>query len=118
VNFADAMKADLYKYGPISCGMMVTDGFEAYTGGIYSENNIYPQLNHEISVVGWGKDEKTGDDFWIGRNSWGSYWGEDGFFRIATGDNGLGIGYDCIAAIPTFDKPSKEVDEEVTYLTA
>jgi hypothetical protein len=31
-------------------------------------------LNHAISIVGWGTDPNEGP-FWIGRNSWGSYWG-------------------------------------------
>jgi len=35
------MKADLAKYGPIACGIEVTDGFEKYTGGIYSEVKSY-----------------------------------------------------------------------------
>ena len=48
------MKADLLKYGPISCGIEVTDKFEKYTGGIYSQFKLLPMLNHEISVVGWG----------------------------------------------------------------
>ena len=80
---ADQMKAELYANGPISCGIHVTDNFEYnYFGGIYSESVEIPIANHEISVVGYGFDEATETEFWIGRNSWGTYWGEYGFFRI------------------------------------
>ena len=50
------------------------------TGGIYSEKKFIYSLNHEIAVVGWGFDDKTMTEYWIGRNSWGTYWGESGFF--------------------------------------
>jgi cathepsin X len=53
------MKAELYQNGPISCGMDVTDKFEAYTGGIYSESKLFPMINHEISITGYGFDEET-----------------------------------------------------------
>jgi len=104
---ASKMKADLMKYGPISCGIEVTDNFEKYTGGIYSEFKLFPMINHEISVVGWGTDAKTGEEYWIGRNSWGTYWGEQGFFKMATGRHGLGIENDCTAGIPSFDKKTE-----------
>ena len=53
------MKTELYKYGPISCGIEVTEAFEAYTDGIYEERKAYPEINHEIAIVGWGYDEGT-----------------------------------------------------------
>jgi len=93
------MKADLYTYGPLSCGIDVTDGFEAYTGGIYSEKKAFTMINHELSIVGWGYDEESDTEYWIGRNSWGTYWGEFGFFRIQMYDDNLGIESDCTAAI-------------------
>lgn len=104
------MKAELYKYGPISCGLEVTDGFEAYKGGIYSEHKTFPMINHEISIVGWGKDAETGTEYWIGRNSWGTYWGEHGFFKIQMHKNNLAVETDCTAGIPTFTKASDDLE--------
>lgn len=34
-------------------------------------------------------------EYWIGRNSWGTYWGESGFFRIRMHNHNLGIEKDC-----------------------
>lgn len=54
------MKAEIYLRGPISCGMLMTDGFKAYQGGIFEEDIVFPQLNCVVSVVGWGIDELSG----------------------------------------------------------
>ncbi|CAB4056578.1 CTSZ [Lepeophtheirus salmonis] len=73
VRGADAIKKEIWKRGPIGCGIHVTSEFEKYTGGIYSEFKIHPMINHELSLLGWGVSSE-GKEYWIGRNSWGTYW--------------------------------------------
>jgi len=102
VSGATKIKTELVAHGPVACTMMVTNKFDAYTGGIYSEATPYVQSNHIISLIGYGKDAETGEEYWIGRNSWGTYWGEGGFFRMLMYKNNLGIEDSCAAAIPTF----------------
>jgi len=102
---ADNMKAEIAANGPISCGIHATDEFENdYTGGIYSQEVKFPLINHEISVVGYGVSD-SGEEYWVGRNSWGNYWGEFGFFQMKMHGDNLCIECDCIAGIPTYDKP-------------
>ena len=93
------MKAEIFARGPIACGVHADMKFVNYTGGIYEEVLQQPQINHEIAVVGWGINEE-GTEYWVGRNSWGTYWGEDGFFRIKMHENNLGIEQDCCWAVP------------------
>lgn len=88
------MKLEIYSRGPISCGIQTTLEFDEYEGGIFSQKLPQaPVITHEISVVGWGVE--NGTEYWIGRNSWGTYWGENGYFRIKMYSDNLGIETDC-----------------------
>ena len=79
--------------------MCVTPQFESYTGGIFVDKTGCTSMDHEISITGYGTDAELGD-YWIGRNSWGTYWGEKGWFRLKRGSNNLGIETDCVWATP------------------
>jgi len=87
--------------GPIACPINAApDAFQKYTGGVMNvPTEDKTKVNHYVNIVGWGT-EGTGDqaiDYWIVRNSYGHFWGENGFFRIKRGENQLGIETNCMA---------------------
>src|SRR4051812_321311 len=63
--------AEIATRGPVAAGIDATV-LETYTGGIITQTQP-ANINHIISIVGYGTDAATGLDYWIGRNSWGQY---------------------------------------------
>jgi len=55
--------------------------FYNYKKGVYHYVTGDYVGGHAVKIVGWGTDE-DGTQFWICANSWGTEWGEEGFFKI------------------------------------
>lgn len=79
------LKEALCKHGPVSSSVFVSSAFKAYAGGVFDEFES-GQTNHAVVIVGW--DDKRGA--WLVRNSWGDWWGEDGYIWVKFGSNGIG----------------------------
>jgi len=94
ISGADAMMKEIFNRGPISCGIDANPLLN-YESGIITEKG--ESVDHVISVVGWGNDAKEGM-YWIVRNSWGEYWGEMGYVRVAKG--ALQVEDQCSWAVP------------------
>ena len=80
----DALKTTLIENGPIEVGMEVYQDFFSYENGIYHHVIGNSVGYHAVLVVGFGVYD--GMDYWIVKNSWNNWWGEDGYFRILVGD--------------------------------
>jgi len=63
--------------------------FQFYTGGIIDSAACGDELDHGMTVVGWGTDK--GVDYWTLRNMWGEAWGEAGYVRLVRGKNMCGL---------------------------
>ncbi len=102
VQGEDQMKAEIYARGPIACSVYAhSDAFEKYTSGVIVDHTEYNITTHVVAITGWGKDSKTGMDYWIGRNSFGTAWGELGWFKLQRGVNALDIEkHTCAWAVP------------------
>lgn len=100
VSGADAMMKEIYSRGPIACGIDANPILN-YDGGIVDGPG---QVDHIVSVVGWGTDAKQGK-YWIVRNSWGEYWGEFGYLRVKFG--GLAMTECNWATIADYTAPEK-----------
>jgi cathepsin L len=74
--------------------------FQSYSGGILDSPNCGTTLDHAVEIIGYGTE--NGVDYWNVRNSWGSSWGENGYFRVKKTSSTNDIGICGVAAEPSF----------------
>ncbi|XP_072741347.1 digestive cysteine proteinase 1-like [Ciconia boyciana] len=88
-----AVKAAIYKHGPVAVSIDASHKtFSFYSNGIYYEpkcENKPGTLDHAVLAVGYGVLQ--GETYWLIKNSWSTYWGNDGYILMAMKDNNCGV---------------------------
>lgn len=81
----DATQLQFYKSG-------VWDGYPpGMSPKLGCRDGAKASLDHAVLMVGYGVESSSNTDYWIVKNSWGTKWGESGYFRITRGQERCGI---------------------------
>ena len=88
---AETIKNIIYTNGPVAASICSLSAFSNYNGGIFTTNETCSgsRTNHAIVLTGWITDPTHGT-VWILRNSWGTWWGENGYMKIKAGTSSVG----------------------------
>ena len=107
ITSRDDVKKAVMDYGAVSISYFSdqssdwsTDNYNSSTAAYYCPNAY--TSNHAVTIVGWD-DDYSADNFattpdgngaWIVRNSWGSYYGKEGYFYLSYYDKSIyTVGY-------------------------
>ena len=90
---------DFYHHGVVGCAGLGS-GANCSTGAIDNGAPCDPaNLDHAVLLVGYGSQNSSAFDsslqdeipYWVVKNSWGTDWGEHGYYRVVRGVNHCGI---------------------------
>ena len=87
----DEVKEFLYETGPLAIALNA-DPLQTYSSGILDKTSTQcptSGINHAVTLVGYGTENNVA--YWIVKNSWGTSWGEKGYFRIRRGNGTCGV---------------------------
>ena len=127
-NYVDEVKKAILNYGAVSIGYASSSTepyFNKDTSAQYTNESL--PADHAVAIIGWD-DNYSADNFlitppengaWIVKNSWGTEWGDEGYFYLSyyeksffTPDVDTGMIYPFTACIFT-----NNIDYHVNYQT-
>ncbi|AKR14108.1 cathepsin [Dasychira pudibunda nucleopolyhedrovirus] len=94
VVFEEKLKDLLRAVGPIPVAIDASD-IVNYRRGIMRQCANHG-LNHAVLLVGYAVENNI--PYWILKNTWGTDWGEDGYFRVQQNINACGIRNELVSS--------------------
>jgi len=101
-----ALMQALFTVGPVSVGIQVPDEMLFYDTGVLQVESCRrkpEEIDHAVTATGFGTDEQ-GTAFYTIRNSWSTYWGDEGYINIARGEQDCCV--TCEAGYPEVEAVS------------
>jgi len=72
---------DAVAQGPVSVAIDAGEALQHYKSGHMFPNECGTNLDHAVQIIGYGTDSIG--DYWLLKNSWGTGWGDNGFFKFS-----------------------------------
>jgi len=112
------MQAEIYRRGPIACSIHARNTvFNTYNGTpvVLFASSRYTTTTHVVVIHGWGETQ-DGTKYWIGKNSYGTLWGLEGFFLMRRGHDDFALeSHHCAWAVPYKHADGMEDPAVVVY---
>ena len=103
-NDVTSIKNAVQNYGPVYTAMYASfSGFGSYDGSTCLSYSGTEAPNHAVLIVGWDDDMCGGNGAWIVKNSWGTSWGDNGYFYIEYGSARIGTDTSIITEYTDYD---------------
>ena len=107
----DVLKHYILNFGPVASAINAghsgdwASEFENYNGSYTLHYTGAGSTNHDVLLIGWddGLTHSGGQGAWIAKNSWGTAWGDHGFFYIAYGSAQIGTNASYIHDYQDYD---------------
>merc|ERR1712242_593584 len=78
----ETMRSLVSEYGVVATALYASDSsFQSYAEGVYT---------------GCSGTDETDGDYWLVKNSWSEWWGDNGYIKVKRGNNECGIGQVCV----------------------
>lgn len=103
-----ALKEAVLTRGPMVVSIDASDdSFRFYSGGVYHNPGCHTdpaELDHAVIISGYGATQDDGTEYWLVKNIWSPYWGEDGYLRMTRKGNDCGVASEPVYVDLTVDR--------------